>query len=843
MKCRSGNRDRRSASQANARSLSSVAVFAMNGVAALLLCVSPIGAQPQPQADPAAPTEPQPPPDVTQSDLPNLEDLPLPTAETLLNAQPRDWVILKTQKVVVCEPLVPRPDTIAQRRAAIDAKNAERRGKSGEDLERITAELQLLALLIVTIPEDTENPEYGLPLNLIDHIVHHEDLVLKRIDALIDEGNLPTAFELLLRQEREWTAWPGTAERHNRLLLVDGQQRLKNGNPEAALVLFLDLRERAADYPGLSEAIPEALSTLAARALESGDNRTARHFLFQLGDLYPGHPVFQQHSAMMAQRANELLASAEQAARDGQPDKAAELAEQAAIFWPRTPNLLPRFRPLAQRYQRLRVGVVRLPLTGADTSTGPDPAADRARLLTRVPLFEVDRYRNGSAYYRTRYIESWEPYDLGRRLLITLRQTRQPWETQPILDAPAFAAMLEERLNPASAQFDERLSGYVDAVSVRSPVEVEVRFHRVPARVEPVLAGIVPTDPVVEAEAEPAGAATPIGGFLATDADGQHAVFRRAVPEPDGLAEYHVAEIVEHVYPSYDKAVLGLRQGEVSMLPDLPDWIVRRVQVDPKLKDDVFFQQYALPTTHVLQINPNSAPLKVREFRRALLHALDRGRILRETVLRDPSAAHGRLVNSPFPSFSPANSTDVGEKSFDQAAAMALLLAATRVTGNDLPKLRMLVAAAPVERAAAAELVRDWKRVRIDVEIVDPDTVSDDDQAWDLCYRTLQIAEPTVALWPFLAAAPTAQIADLSIFPDWLRLALVDIDRTSDWGRALDNVRGLHGKLWSEVRCLPLWEVDGFLVIRKNVQGFPERPLHCYHGIERWTMQAWYPAE
>ena len=98
-------------------------------------------------------------------------------------------------------------------------------------------------------------------------------------------------------------------------------------------------------------------------------------------------------------------------------------------------------------------------------------------------------------------------------------------------------------------------------------------------------------------------------------------------------------------------------------------------------------------------------------------------------------------------------------------------------------------------------------------------------------------------LWPFLAASPTAQIADLAVFPDWLRHALVDIDRTSDWGRALEHVRGLHGKLWSEVRCLPLWEVDGFLVIRKHIQGFPDRPLHCYHGVERWTMQAWYPTE
>lgn len=791
-----------------------------------------------PAADPAAQTEPQPPPSVTDVELPKLQDMVLPTAEALLTEAPRDWIVLKTSEVVVCEPIVPRPDTIAKRRAEIDAKSAERRGKTGEELELIQAELELLQLLIITIPEDTENPEYGLPIVLIDRIIHHEDLVLQRIDALIDEGALPTAFELLLRLERQWDSWPGAADRHNRLLFADGRQRLAKGDPEAALVLLLDLRDRAAGFPGLSDAIAEALGALASQALTAGDHRSARHFLFQLDNLYPGHPVFLQHSAEMAQRADALLAQAELAGREGRHADAAELAEQAAVFWPRTPNLLPRFRPLAQRYQRLRVGVVALPPDSVAEATGPNPARNRARQLTDVPLFEVDRFRNGSAYYRTRYIESWEPYDLGRRLLITLRQTRQPWETQPLLDAPALAALLQQRLDPVSATFDERLAGYVDSVTVRSPVEVELRFHRVPARIEPLLAAVVPSAARVNDAA--AGA---VGGFVAATGDAHHAAFRRAIPEPDGLAEYHVAEIVERLYPSYDKAVLGLRQGEVSLLPDLPDWIVRRIQVDPKLKDELFIQAYALPTTHVLQINPRSPALRVRELRRALLHALNRERILKETVLRDPTAAHGRLVTSPFPSFSPANSTDVGRQTFDQSAALALVLAAAQQMGNQLPTLRMCVANTPVERAAAAELVRDWRRVRIDVEIVDPGTLSDDEQDWDLCYHTLQIAEPTVELWPFLAAAPTARIDDLAIFPDWLRLALVDVDRTSDWGRALEIVRNLHGKLWSEVRCLPLWEVDNFLVVRRNVQGFPDRPLHCYQGIERWTMQAWYPSE
>jgi hypothetical protein len=733
----------------------------------VLPCAAQNAAQPAENPEQApADGETPPPTDVREAELPKFEELTLPTAETLLVAPPRDWIVLKNTDVVICEPLVPRPDTLAKRRAEIDAKMAERRGKSGEELEIIQAELEALNFLIVTLPEETENPEYALRINLIDRIMHHEDLVLQRIDALLAEGNLPTAFELLLRLERQWSSWPGAAERHNQLLFTDGSQRLANNDPESALVVLTDLRQRAPEFKGLSDAVAQAYGTLAERALAAGDNRAARHFLFRLDNLYPGHPVFQQQSAGMAQRANELLAGAEAAFRSGDYPQAVTRAEEAAVFWPRTPNLLPRFRPLADRFQRLRVGVVTLPPAEVGDPNAPDPAADRARRLLSVPIFEVERYRNGSAYYRTRYFEAWEPFDLGRRLLITLRQTRQPWETQPILDAPAFAAMLTPRLDPSSPEFDERLAGYVEAITVRSPVEVELQFHRVPARVEPILARLVPTDaPHVAPQPD---AAPTSGGFVVVESDPDRVVFRRAAPEPDGLAQYHVAEVFERRYASHDKAVLGLRQGEVSMLVDLPDWVLRRVQVDPQLKDQLFIQQYALPTTHVLQINPDSPALRIRELRRALLHALDRDRILRQTVLRDPRAAHGRLVTSPFPSFSPANSLDPGRHSFDQSAALALVLAAAQQMDNQLPQLRMLVPNEPVARAAAEELVRDWQRVRIEVELVAAGTVTDDDDDWDLCYRTLQIAEPTVELWPFLAGAQSARIDDLSVFPDWL---------------------------------------------------------------------------
>ena len=57
-------------------------------------------------------------------------------------------------------------------------------------------------------------------------------------------------------------------------------------------------------------------------------------------------------------------------------------------------------------------------------------ADDRQRKLTQFDLFEVDRI-DDTTHYRSRLIEQWEPTDLGRRALFTLKATRSHWESRP----------------------------------------------------------------------------------------------------------------------------------------------------------------------------------------------------------------------------------------------------------------------------------------------------------------------------------------------------------------------------------------------------------------------------
>jgi hypothetical protein len=53
----------------------------------------------------------------------------------------------------------------------------------------------------------------------------------------------------------------------------------------------------------------------------------------------------------------------------------------------------------------------------------------------------------------------------------------------------------------------------------------------------------------------------------------------------------------------------------------------------------------------------------------------------------------------------------------------------------------------------------------------------------------------------------------------------------------------LHRRLSIDAAYLPLFEVDSFMVIRKNARGLSTRPMHCYDGVDGWILDAWLPGE
>lgn len=770
--------------------------------------------------------------------LPKLVDLEVPTVQQLLNDKPLDWIVLNTDDVLVVDTITPRPRTVQTLQQRIAEKEEQRRKAPAAEKDRFTKEIEELGFLFVTLPNEAGSPEFKLPLRRVKDIVHHEDLMLRRIDLLLQDRRIEPALELLTRLQRNWEDWPGAKAAAENILFTDARRRFDAGQTEAALAVLEELSRRNGQYGGLANLYGQVARSLIDKALETDDYLQAQFFINRVQQAQPQLPLIKEYDDKLSTLTRATLDQAAAAAQQDQRREAALLAERAAGIWPRTNDLRTRHRPFVERYQRLHVGVLGLP---DETPAYPVLAAadERRDRLTRLRFFEIDRYRDGSAYYRTRFFDDWEPLDLGRRVKFTLRQFRQPYEMQASVGTPEVVAPLLRRLDPNSSEFDERLSAAIQSVNVVSPTEFTITFRRVPPRLEPLLASIELLTDVTQEDglaplAEP-------GGFQLIEQSERQAIYQRALPEPPGLPRYHVAEVVEHRYDSPEQALQALQRGEVSLLPEMPDWIIRRMQQDEEFLRRYFVQQYQLPTTHLLQFNPATPALRVRELRAALGYAIDRERLLKEVVLQDPQAAHGRLVTTPFLSASPGRNVQVEPKRFDVSSSLAMILAAKNLLKGEIPRLRMVVAPGSVPLAAAEEMARIWRKLGLDIEVIAADGAPP--ERWDILYRTLQMSEPLVEMWPFLTFQPQARLQSLNIYPDWLKQELVQLDRTSDQSRAILGLQQLHRKLWDDSAYISLWELDQFLVLRKNVTGFPQRPVHCYDRIDRWSVDAWYQSE
>jgi hypothetical protein len=475
--------------------------------------------------------------------------------------------------------------------------------------------------------------------------------------------------------------------------------------------------------------------------------------------------------------------------------------------------------------------------------------------LTRTALFQPARWdeKDKVVRYDTRFFHEWEPTDLGHSIQFRLRPYRTPAESQPLLTAAALEAAIAARVDGSRRGYDARLAATVESLAVRGPFELLVGFRQAPLRPEALFAFPCRRASVIGDDLASADAGLNLAAAAASEErtypfelhgiDARRAVYRRTVDEPPSATDRHLAEIIEIRYDSYEKAIQGLLRGEVSMLPRVPSWTVKSFAG----RNEFFTQPYALPVTHVLQFHPRSRTLAARTVRRALVYALDRGRMLEQYFLHEAPGTLGRQTSAPFPMKSYAYDSSVAPHKFDPAMAFSLAKSAEKELGSKPAPLRVWCPNDPQVRAAAKRIVADWGKVGIEAMLIDPapeaPPPSIDTDDWDVAYRTVTVAEPLLELWPLLALTDSTETAALAHLPTWLRHALLELDRAGDPASARLALFKLQRQLWAEVYLIPLWEIDDYMVLRKHVRGAPIRPMAAYQAIERWKVEPWYPKD
>jgi ABC-type transport system substrate-binding protein len=851
----------------------------------LAVPTSPAYAQPKKKQPPAKQKKKQPAGKKKAAEdevrYPKLSELleKLPTVAQLLKDDPVDWVVLaKNEDVLVVLPVSPRPKTLEKIEQRVEASKKWPIPATKEERDEMEERRRKLRFLYVNLKEGGADPLRRVHYRDIKQIIHHEDQLLLRIGKLQDEGELALAFELLFNLKREKPGWPGIDDYEKRQLLAEARQLVKENQLVTALVRLEELHDRDAEYDGTSQLLGSVVDRLVEGAVKGSDDRRARHYLGRLAKRIPAHAVVTKWRDDLQKRAGTVLARANAAAKAGRHDDAERLVRQAADLWPDTPQLQAAHEAYTRRFQRLRVGVRRLP----DEATPyflPTPADDRVRFLTQTPLFEPES-GGEVVHYQTRYFSDWLPTDLGRLTVFQLQSNRPYWLPQPVVSAADIARNLQYRLDPSSPEYDERLTTYIHSVRVDSPTKLQIRFSRVPPRFESILRFPLRNTDEWRADQTPGVSKTPGVSRVPSLISPRFAphepskwtrdrrVYRRSRPEPDAVADnqYHVAEVEELRFDGDAPAIQALKRGQIDVLAHVHPFD------KPQLDEDrrIAVREYALPVTHVLQFNPDSPAVANRELRRALAYALDRQGMLNFLVLRtqdggDPGL--GRVVSAPYFSRSYAYNPTVQPKKHDIALAMALAItvrkqyeraneaavgvgAAAIVVGRGakrgwIPKLKMLVAPGDDPRKVAEVCVRQWGRLGIKVEIVAAGKLEKGRHPeWDIVYRTAKMVDPVVELWPFLTLGNRARVADLKQVPDWLRQELVRVDLARDWTAAVSRIHQLHRHLADETQTIPLFEVNDYMAFRKEVSTFRSeqvQPVSTYHDIERWSLRRSYP--
>lgn len=799
------------------------------------------------------------------------ESLKIPSVKEILESTPFDWVVMESGRVAITSPIPHRPFAIRKQNDRIKelSKKIESFRISDPDkAETYRQEKAMLDFLYFEVPAIVEEEEsvFKVLTSKIEKVVHFEDMILQRIDLLIEENDFRTAFDLLLfltrkgeelknerkkadqdgllpsmetkrNQKGEFDLWPGILKREYAIAFVEAKSLIDQNQLELALIKLEDLFNRQSKYEGLDRLTGQVADKLISQSVSKDDFRKARHFLNRIKSMFPQNKSVVSWSKKLSDTAVGLIKQASQLKSKGEPVGGVDLLRKAIEVWPSQKGLENLHNREASRNQILHVGVLDLALPPQHSFLWTD-AQTRYNSLTKIPLFQVNDVSDGSPHYRSRFFEEWTPTDLGRELTFQLRTERQPWEAHPLITSDVIISQLQNRLNPKSTSYDERLDFFVKGVRTQSPSKFIVELDYVPVRPETLLKTNALNPQSVDGE-DKSSQRFPL--ISQTDSEVR---FRRALAEPDKNRDFHVMEIREHLYPNIKRAIQAVNRREIHCLPYVPIKGISRLKDDPKY----FVVQYSQPRTHVIQFDPQSPVYQSKALRKALRLSLDREKIMNEVFMDEVNSEdilnqNGRVVTAPYATTHAAYNRLIKPKEYAPIAARALLISAftsreeEKTKIEPIPPIRLLCPEQIEIQEAAKKIIAAWRLIGLKARIVNWSKGISEPGSWDLVYRAMRMNDPQSELWPFLTMQNRSRTKDLDILPQWLRVEIMEMDSANNWNEADKRLQNLHSHLASESMSVPLWELEEYMLFHRNVREFQKQPLQTYDRVDQWVIE------
>lgn len=675
---------------------------------------------------------------------------------------------------------------------------------------------------------DRPGEKFALSWQAVVRVRLFEQLVLAEIDANLTAGKFEEAQAGLRFLERTQPKFPGLSEAVERFLLDQTTAAYRGKRLDEALALAVELARRNPQQPRLATIYERVTLDLAQQSLNQQAYRRARGLLGNLKKRFPqtGPAAAAPLEAKLQELASAALAEANAAATAQNWESAQAAVRKALDLQPAIAGGAELAARIFAKHPVLEVGVIgglpaKLSAEAFDADL-LDAGIRRLRPLVSPPAAELASLPDGGLGYRSAW-GAWQTVS-GREATLQL--------------TGSTAAEFVQQLRLAGP-----LAAPVSAIRARTANSVTWEWESPRLRPEAWLGitlSTLPTQPTGDDVGAPL-APQPVGPFRAQLTPSGELRLARTAP----AAVEAPQAVVEKSYRDAASALAALRRGEIQVLERLPPWEVARARKMPDLR----LSAYAAPTVHLLLPNPKRPLSARREFRRALLYALDREAILTEGILSGQPSSGCELLSGLFPRsgdgepWSAAFHPDLRPRGYDPAVAAVLLELARSDPANPAgtggggtsPPLALTLdhPDEPVARAACLSIQRQWRRIGVEATLRPrkPGEPSDG----DVRYVQLVVTEPLVDAYRLFGSG--GAVGDVGpLVQEKLEQALAE----SDAAGANSRLRELQALVAQELPILPLWQTVDHFVQHASVTLPAGKPLRLYEQLDQWRL-AWRP--
>ena len=677
---------------------------------------------------------------------------------------------------------------------------------------------------------------YEIAWRDIEKVILFEDLILQRANILSEQKKFSEAFEHLDFLSKNYPQTPGISKLRRDFLYrsaieMAGQRRL----PHALGVL----EEFQRNFPNdeKKSSIRAAISNVSGQLIKSyfdaNDFGAARAMILRLEKDYSKDPlpVVTEYRGKFLEMANVHRDEAIRHRDGGDFAKARQAALRMLAMEPDIEGGKKLLNDLILAYPMIRIGVFQSSETADTTAIADWPSSRLGRLISN-PLFEFRNTGPEGGKYDFRYGSSQHSDDRSELDLLILNPGKDG-----VPDSLALSQAFLDRATAGNSKYSPSWASIVDSVSVFGPERLKLKLRRPHVLPQALMQWEMNNKGTVQISKSKYKLKSSEPGLRR---------FEWADTNPP--ADYQPKEIQEILYSDPEKAISDLRRGEIEVIDQLFPADAVKLRTDTS----VIVDQYALPMVHMLIPRSRNAYMDDREFRRALLYAINREGILNGEILGTSESIVSRVISGPFP-FGATDADPIAyayNKSVDnypydrQLATVLLMLTKAKLKSQaekkqeelpPVPTIKLGVPDFEAARVAGEAIVQAWKLIEVPAELVVLSKMPEPNEPTDVdfLYVSAAVWEPATDAERLFGVGGAAQSNNQFVVN-----AVGQLSAARNWREVRQRCNDLHTVVAAHLPIIPLWQVAETFAYRREVVGITKKPTGLYQDVQKWRLQA-----